>query len=269
MPEAGATATQTATLTAVAGQALFARIVASERLEAERDSLAAHVARAGLTLVEMHTEALGTLSCSPASGVHFTNICGKIDHYDVTRVTPEAMQPYVKRHTDAFGTALCVYSSVCSLRTSTALTSTLYRGGGSSAQMAVVFEHAILPETIRSNTVHMLVASCRLGWPVIMRSFFLIAHLEACPHWTCTQCVDDGETQKYHSVKLTGFDDAWLASHGVAGPLRPSTCLVNVCRTGTVNIFISISPSIPFEVGVEERYRSMLEHIISLVAAAT
>ena len=36
-----------------------------------------------------------------------------------------------------------------------------------------------------------------------------------------------------------------------------------------LNLFISISPSIPNEVGVEERYRSMLEHIISLVAAAT
>jgi hypothetical protein len=260
-------AAATATLTAVAGQALFARIVPSERLQAERDSLAAHVAQAGLTLTDMHT---GTgLSCTPARGVHFTNICGKIDHYDVLSVTQPAIQPYVKRHTDAFGTALCVYSSVCSLRTSTALTSTLYRGGGDSAKMAVVFEHAILPATVRSNTVHMLVASCRLGRPVLMRSLFLIAHLEASPHWTCTQCVDDGETHKYHSAKLTDFDAAWLASHGVDGPLRPSTCLVNVCRTGTVNLFATISPSVPFEVGIEEKYRSMFEHVASLVAAAT
>ena len=75
--------------------------------------------------------------------------------------------------------------------------------------------------------------------------------------------------QKYHSLKLHEFDTAWLAACGLEGVLGPQSCIVNMCRTGTVNLFLSISPGVPFEADIEHRYTPMLRIVVAAVAAAT
>lgn len=232
-------------------------------------ALAEHVEAAGLSASSVKTEVDSCLSCQTMLPIYFTNICGKIDHYDVCSVTQPGIQPYVKDHTDAFGSALCIYSKECSLRINKALTNTLFRGGGSTAGIAQVIRHAILPETVRDISVHMIVASARLGWPVFMHEQFLVSKFQDCKDWQCQENIIDGEMQKYHSLKLHSFDGDWMRRMGLEDKHRPQSCLLNICRTGTVNMFLSISPGVPFEEDLETRYTLMLNAITDYIKRFT
>ena len=228
-----------------------------------------HVEAAGLEVLEVKTAARSVLLCSPEVPLYFSNICGKIEHYDVCKVTKDAVAPYVVAQSDSFGRALGVFSKHCSLRISKAMTNTLFRGGSSSAEIAEVIDHAILPETIRQITVHMIVASARLGRPVLMQEDFFIHRLQALPHWHCQRHVTDEEMQKYYSLQLTRFDADWLLQMGVPPGSRPQSCLLNVCRTGTINLFVSVAPGVRFFVGIEHTYTRMLEEVLAVVRRFT
>lgn len=204
-------------------------------------TLIQHAEAAGLTVLEVQTEAASALVCAPALPLHFSNICGKVEHYDVCKVIRDSVVPYVVAQNDSFGQALSLFSKQCSLCVSKAMTNTLFRGGNSLAEIAEVIEHALLPETIRRNTVHMIVASARLGWPVLMHEDLFVRKLQDTPHWHCQQNVTDEEKQKYHSIQLTRFSSAWLAQMNIAESNRPQSCLLNVCRTGAVNLFVSLA----------------------------
>ena len=232
-------------------------------------SLIRHIEAAGLTPLKVKTTGQSSLSCSESHPLYFTNICGKVEHYNVCRVTRDSVDPYVNDQTDAFGSAFCLYSRECSLRISKAMTSTLFRGGSSSTGIAVVLEHALIPETIRSTTIHMIVGSARLGRPILMHDDFLATKMSTTTNWQCQNNIIDGEMQKYHSMKLHSFDVAWLRGLGLEGPYCPQSCLLNICRTGTVNAFVSISPGVPFAVGVEDQYVPMLNSILGVVMRFT
>lgn len=247
----------------------FARLVASDTLFDAVSGLVAHVESSGVSIQEVRTQACGVLSCTDWHDVYYTNICGKLDHYEVCSILRDEVMVYAKDHSDAFGNALCVFSPLCSLRISKAMTNTLYRGATCSTHIAHVLEHAIRPETIRNNSVHMIVASARLGHPVLMHHDFLASKLDDNRLWTCTRHINDGEMQKYHSVRLSDFDGTWLTRCGLEDTAVPQSCLVNVCRTGTINMFVSISPGVSFAVGIEHRYTAMLRVVVAAVAAAT
>lgn len=253
----------------LADEARLARLVPAGGVLATTTALLAQADALGLTVRGVTTSAHSPLACGDAHPLYIANICGKVEHFDVCRVTRAEVDPYLRDISDAFGSALCLYSRSCSLRISKALTNTLYRGGACSAAVAEVLEHALLPETVKSNTVHMIVASARLGRPVIMRDDFLARRMAAEPAWSCEHHLDEHEMQKYHGLKLHAFDPDWLRAHGLDDPLHPHSCLVNVCRTGTVNIFVSITPGVPFEVGIELRYTPMLEAVLAAVLRYT
>jgi len=224
-----------------------------------------HAEAAGLTVLEVTTASASALLSLPALPLYFSNICGKIEHYDVCKVTRDAVAPYIVSQSDSFGRALSLFSKHCSLRISKAMTNTLFRGGSCSAKIAEVIEHAILPATIKHTSVHMLVASARLGHPVLMQEEFYIRKMQDLPHWHCQKNVTDEEMQKYHSIYLSAFSSAWLAQMGLSGASRPQSCLLNVNRTGTVNFFVAVSPGVPFTVGVEQTYARMLSEILTLL----
>lgn len=247
----------------------FARLAKRSDLLMVVSSLLKHAHANHVAVQEVRVNTTGVLSCALPQDVYYTNICGKVDHYDVCAVVRDEVAVYVKEYYDAFGSAFCMYSPLCSLRISKAMTNTLYRGGCCSLQIARVLDHALKPETIHANTVHMIVASARLGHPVLMHHDFLAYKLCLNSPWKCTRHVNDGEMQKYHSLKLHGFDLEWLAKCGLQGALCPQSCLVNVCRTGTVNLFLSISPGVPFEIGIEHCFTRMLQDVVSAVAAGT
>ena len=232
-------------------------------------TLIQHAETAGLTVLEVQTEAASALMCAPALPLYFSNICGKVEHYDVCKVIRDSVAPYIVAQNDSFGQALSLFSRQCSLRVSKAMTNTLFRGGSSSAEIADVIEHALLPETIRRITVHMIVASARLGRPVLMQEDFFVHKMQDVPHWHCQQNVTDEEKQKYHSIQLTRFSPAWLAQMGISESNRPQSCLLNVCRTGAINLFVSVAPGVPFSVGIERLYVPMLEDIVSRVSRFT
>lgn len=247
----------------------FARVAERSALLSTVSMLVAHARSNGVAVQEVRTQASDSLSCTDRQDLYYTNICGKVEHYEVCSVVRDEVSVYVKEHCDAFGSAQCVFSPYCSLRISKAMTSTLYRGGCCSRQIAHVLEHALRPETIRANTVHMVVASARIGHPVLMHHDFLAGKLAEGRPWQCIRNVNDGEMQKYHSFKLYEFETAWLATCGLENGFVPQSCLVNICRTGTVNLFLSISPGVPFEVGIEHRYTPMLNTVVAAVTAAT
>ena len=262
--------TQCTQVVAVTAATKLVRLVPpSSTVMATVTTLLQHAEAAGLTVLEVTTEPASALVAAPALPLYFSNICGKIEHYDVYKVLRDAVAPYVVAQNDSFGQALSIFSRQCSLRVSKAMTNTLFRGGNSSAEIAEVIEHALLPETIRRTTVHMIVASARLGRPVLMQEDLFVRKLQAVPHWHCQQNVTDEEKQKYHSIQLTRFSSAWLAQQGISEDFKPQSCLLNVCRTGAVNLSFSVSAGVPFSVGIEQLYVPMLEGIVSRVGKFT
>jgi hypothetical protein len=253
----------------LADGARLARLVPRANVPATTTALLAQAEALGLRVRSVATSVQSPLACADALPLYVTNVCGKVEHYDVCRVTRADVDPYLHDLTDAFGSALCLYSRSCSLRISKALTNTLYRGGGCTRAIAELLDHALLPATVKRNTVHMIVASARLGHPVLMRDDYLARRMAAEPAWTCEHHANEHEMQKCHGLKLHSFDPAWLRAHGLHGALCPQSCLVNVGRTGTVNAFVSISPGVAFEVGLELRYTRMLEAVLAAVRRFT
>ena len=114
----------------------------------------------------------------------------------------------------------------------------------------------------------MIVASARSGCPILMQSDFFVQRMQDLPQWQCLKKVTDEDMQKYHSIQLT-VDSDWLSQMGVSDEIRPQACLVNVCCTGTVNMFVSISLGVAFVVWIEQRYVRMLNQILSYIRRFT
>lgn len=250
-------------------EAAFVRVVPADGDSTQIVSdLTHHSESLGLEPVHVCVQNESNLLSAPAHSLYFSNICGKIQHYDVCRVTREEVRPYINNISDAFGRFQCLYSRECSLRTSVSMTTTLFRGGASSTGIAEVIEHAILPETVMKTTVHMLVAGFRLGYPVLMHQNYFICKMQQGSLWLCVENISDNEMSQCLSLRLSTFDQEWMSSFNLAPDKTPTACLINVSRTGTVNFFLSV-PAVPFHVGVEDMYTPFLEAMIQFIRRYT
>ena len=99
-------------------EAAFVRVIPADGdSEQVVSDLIHHSQRLGLEPVNVCIENESNLMSAPAHSLYFSNICGKIQHYDVCRVAREEVQPYINHISDAFGRFQCLYSRECSLRT--------------------------------------------------------------------------------------------------------------------------------------------------------
>lgn len=200
-----------------------------------------------------------------AKGLYFSNICGKVQHWDCVQALRAEVLPFSHYVHNDFGSFVCLFSVACNLHTSTAMTTTLFRGATSTRDASAVIEHGLRADAIRRVTVHMMVCSCHLAHPVSMQSGALLRGLADVGLWRAARQTVPEEMQYMHSFKLTGFDAAALGS----GMAPPKSMLVNVSRTGAVNMFLSTAADTLFEVDMEHAYLPLYTRVFEVLERFT
>ena len=196
----------------------------------------------------------------------FTNIVGRIMHTGVmSKLHQPAVQPFLRRIDNKFGSFTGVFSPDTNLLTCSNNASTLFRGGHDCARILLVIEHAIKANTVLDKSVHMLVASATLGWPVPVNSHWVDKVLcnDARWHGEVIPCTEELEYIK--NIRLTNFSPDFGKAHGVASPLR---VVMNISQHGCVTFFMTVD-NLPLEPGVEHKHMPLFEDMLSVIRSAT
>ncbi len=195
-----------------------------------------------------------------AQGIHFVNICGKIDHLHHQKIYLPGVEPLLVPVKNSFGSFRGLYSDQCNLLTCTSKSSTLFRGARSAARVLKVVKHAINPDNISAMSVHMLVANGRLGHGVCINSYYLEHHMSRDSRWHCQSLPPNEDMSYVKSMRLSDFATEFLQSLKV--PV-PRAVLINISKHGSVNFFMTMEENVPFNGQVEALFKplfvSMLE----------
>ena len=198
--------------------------------------------------------------------IHFTNICGKIDHVPHRPIYQPGVRPLLKSVKNAFGNFRGVYSRHCNLLTSTSKSSTLFRGGNCSKAIELVVGHAIDPDNINAMTVHMLVANARLGYGTRVDSRYVDACMINDNRWSCESMTQHEDMSYVKGLKLTNFDSDYVRSVGIPAP---QSVVVNVSKHGSVNFFMTLASNVNFRRKIENDYIPFLESLMECIRDAT
>jgi len=202
----------------------------------------------------------------PARQLRITNICGKIRHYHSAQFFNPGVLPLVRKTHNAFGCFETLLSVHGNLQTAHNRKNTLFRAGRSSASILRIIDHAFDPACIHFVNMHMLVANVRLAHPVSICCYYLEARLADCKDWTCTRVVVDEEQTYMKSFKLSAVRPAWQEEMLGAGRADPRLAvLLNVSKSGCVNLFVSIGKDTPLTPGVEHGYLPLLNALVRFV----
>ena len=209
--------------------------------------------------------------CRPVveRSVYFCNICGRIKHCDVTEVVRDEVLPAVTKLRNEFGHWNAIYSPKCNLVTSTNMSSTLFRGACSSRDVFEVVRHAIQAETILHITLHMIVASARMSHPVAITSKVLEYSMQRDHLWKFRVEVTNAETFFTKSLTLYEFSETFLEIHALSRANAPKSVQVNVTRTGSINMFMSLAGGVEFHKDIENLYMSTFQFIVAMVSDNT
>ena len=203
-----------------------------------------------------------------ARNVTYTNICGKILHCGSRYCYRETVQPFVQTIQNGFGTFRGLFGMKCNLVLCGSDKCTLFRGAIASADIDSMIQHAMFPENIQEVCVHMLCATFRVGKPIMAsKNDLLVQGLTQNPHWSGRMLMQTEEKAYMVSFKLDKFDQQWLANTMQAPEVN--SMLVNINLKGSVNLFLAVDSCTPFYVGVEDKFKPLLEHIRETIANTT
>ncbi len=206
-----------------------------------------------------------------------SNVCGKITHI-IPQYYKDVHHPYVipsiRRSKNNFGSFDCLYSSKCNLLTSITRQFTLFRGGHCLKETLDVIHAALLPETIYTNTVHMIVMSARLHWPIQTNSMQIKHGLEMDSRWK-VRLIDTTDDHDYKcNFVLFDFDgEEWGRVAELAEGSKayfPSQIKIMITKRGSINFFLSMDhfPLTEHEV-IMKHVGVMLSAIITIVVKCT
>ena len=195
-----------------------------------------------------------------------SNVCGKVTHI-LPQYYKEVHHPYVmpsvRASNNRFGRFDCLYSGRCNLLTSVSRKYTLFRGGHCMKETLDTIRVALLPETVHTNTVHMLVMSTRLGRPIQTNSSQVKNALETDKRWSVsiTNILDDSDYKC--SFLLRNFDeDTCRKQAGIVHgdpAYFPLQIKLMLTKRGSVNFFLSMD-----DVPLVE-HETVLKHVTSLL----
>jgi len=196
----------------------------------------------------------------------FTNICGKIKHTYSAQFHQPGVQPMVVKVQNGFGRFECLYSVHTNLLTGQNRNNTLFRGGRSSKEILGVIEHAFCEESIGNIHVHMLVANIRMTHPVTVNCCFVDKMLALATQWQCRSVCMTEDQAYMKSFKISNIKTAWQESL-IKSQLvdKNLAILVNVCRSGSINLFMSIGALVPLTPDIEHEYTPVLMAVIDLI----
>lgn len=192
----------------------------------------------------------------------FTNICGRITHVPGRQIYQAGVRPFVTRCSDGFGITTNLFSPYCNLSTHEKNTATLFRGATATHEAKTVMDHAICPDAIGSITVHMLVATARLGRNICMHSYFVENSLQQDPRWKA-QAIPQLDHMSYmKSVRVSEFA---AELHEQLGATPPRAIVLNISKHGCINFFVTMPKDLAFFSGLELAYRPYCELLLSVV----
>jgi len=202
----------------------------------------------------------------PPRALRISNICGKIRHYASAQFYNPGVAPLVRKTINAFGSFETLLSVHGNLQTAQNRKNTLFRAGRCSKHILLTIEHAFDPACVQFVNIHMLVANVRLPHPVAIGCTYLDVRLHESAHWTCTRVVVDEEQTYMKSFRLSAVCPAWQATMLGAGHVDPKLAvLLNVSKSGCVNLFVSIGKDTPLTPGVEHGYMPLLAALVDFV----
>lgn len=207
----------------------------------------------------------------PAHPLKYTNVCGRVRHLRSDQFYNPGVLPMVVKLNNAFGRFEVLYSVHTNLLTGQNRKNTLFRGGRFSGSILSTIDHAFGKDAIDSINMNMLVAHVRLAHPINVACLFLDRELAAKPHWACRKiCLTEDSQAHLKSIKLTQICPTWQKTL-----LREDLTdvrmkiLINVCRSGSVNFFLTVADGITMFDGIEHEYSPLLNEIVRMVQACT
>jgi len=211
--------------------------------------------------VDLYTKA--RLTPTP---LRITNICGKIKHSHSIQFHNPGVLPFVKKTKNAFGVFETVYSVHGNLHTAQNRQNTLFRGGRSSDKILLSVRHVFDPASIVYIHTHMIVANVRLSHPINVDCNYLDTVFRSDARWEY-RFVAKTEDQTYiKSFKLSAISPAWQAELvGEALVDKDLAVMLNLGRSGSVNLFVSIGKETPLTPSVEHQYMPLLAALVDLV----
>ena len=200
--------------------------------------------------------------CTEHRDVYYTNICGKVSHYTSNGVSSpfiDGVKPLVRKIQNGFGLFHGVFGKKCNLLTCSTGRCTLFRGANSTKDVAEMIDHTLLPQVIGPSYIHMLVASSRISKPIYAtkNKAFLNAILSD-RRWTSHMQMLSEERSYMVSFKIEKMDRAWLESIcNAEAAATVNNLLININFKGSINYFLSILPTTPFQINLEHQYTAI------------
>lgn len=204
-------------------------------------------------------------AAKPAHATVYTNICGKITHVPGAQIYQDGVRSFVATCTDGFGKSTNLFSPHCNLSTHEKNTATLFRGATSTHAVQTVIDHAICSEAIDKITVHMLVATARLGWNVSMHCYYIEHDLTRDPRWKASPIAMLDHMSYMKSVRIVDFAPSLEAEFGVP---PPRAVVLNISKHGCVNFFLTMPERCAFFPGLELAYTPFCEMLLETVRMA-
>lgn len=204
------------------------------------------------------------------TALRITNICGKIKHCHSEQFFNPGVLPFVVKTRNAFGNFETVYSVHGNLQTAQNRNNTLFRGGRNSGDILTSIGHVFDPASIVYVHMHMIVANVRLEHPVNVDCQYLDSVFKLDPRWQY-RFVAKTEDQTYmKSFKLSSICMTWQAA--VLGRALADTelaVMVNIGKSGSVNLFVTIGRETLLAPDVEHQFTPLLAELVALVDAST
>lgn len=232
-------------------------------------------------------KAVRTNTCTPPV---ISNVCGKIEHLlpqYYTDVYAPSISPSVRRISNKFGRFDCLFTSHCNLLTSISRSYTMFRGGHSMKDTLEMIQQCVLPETIYTNTVHMLVINTRLGRPIQVDSLQIKNDLDRDTRWKVRLLNNADETGSNCDLLLSQIDVNALREQAnfsrdepdepdetdapnLLPNLFPTKIKMLITKLGNVNMFLSM-PSVPLKdyAKIEDHVMFLTREIVRVLMMAT
>lgn len=201
-----------------------------------------------------------SLMCSSA---RVSNICGKVTHWQAVPSFRREIAPYVQRVQNEFGCFNAIYHVDCNVMASSTNRATLFRGGCDSQKISEVLDVVLNPESIYAKHCHMIVASMCMGFPInlkTMESLTSERYQGSASLFEFSRDVKLVETY-FETLRFRAFSETFCRQHIPNAPSQPSQLIVNVSRTGTSNMFLSLNSEPEFYVGIEHDYWGLFAYI--------
>ena len=199
------------------------------------------------------------------TALRITNLCGKIQHSHCAQFYNPGVLPFVKKTRNAFGNFETVYSVHGNLQTAQNRRNTLVRGGRCSKGILLSIDHVFDPECVVYVHMHMIVANVRLEHPINVDCQFLDMVFQNDPRWQY-RFVAKTEDQTYmKSFKLSGLCLEWQASLLGEAADKDLAVMVNLGKSGSVNLFVTICQETLLAPGFEHRFMLLLHALVELV----